>query len=147
MEKCQVCVDAGLVIRLVAFPEDVFIQGLWERWEREDWLVHAPGLLLYEVTNVLHRYERNGYIHTSAAVAALEAVLSLPVQLAGDGDLHREAMAMARELSLPAAYDAHYLALARRLEIELWTTDGRLAQTCREHGLDWVHPVALSPQP
>jgi predicted nucleic acid-binding protein len=76
----------------------------------------------------------------------LEAVLSLPLRLTGDGDLHREAMATARELSRPAAYDAHYLALARRLGIELWTTDSRLAQTCREHGLDWVHPIVPPPQ-
>jgi len=33
---------------------------------------------------------------------------------------------LAEAHGLPATYDAHYLALAERLEAELWTADRRL---------------------
>jgi hypothetical protein len=46
-----------------------------------------------------------------------------------------------RPLSLPAAYDAHYLALAERVGAEFWTTDRRLANKVRE-ALPWVHLLA-----
>jgi predicted nucleic acid-binding protein len=35
---------------------------------------------------------------------------------------------MACESGLPAIYDAHYLALAHRLNAEFWTADRRLFQ-------------------
>jgi predicted nucleic acid-binding protein len=35
---------------------------------------------------------------------------------------------------LPAAYDAHYLALARSLDVEFWTADARLARQVGERG-------------
>lgn len=42
-------------------------------------------------------------------------------------------MQLARQFNLPAAYDAHYLALAERLEAELWTLDRKLFNA--------VHPI------
>jgi len=55
--------------------------------------------------------------------------------------LHRRALQLAEALSLPAAYDAHYLALAERVGAEFWTTDRRLANKVRE-ALPWVHLLA-----
>lgn len=50
------------------------------------------------------------------------------------------AWTMADKFSLPAVYDAHYLALAELLEGEFWTADGRLARTVQS-SLPWVHLV------
>jgi len=58
----------------------------------------------------------------------LKAALSLPLRLHGDVSLHRWAVDLAERFSLPAAYDAHYLALAEWLGGEFWTADRRLAQ-------------------
>ena len=42
---------------------------------------------------------------------------------------------------LPATYDAHYLALAEWMDIELWTADMRLVKAIRSFDLDWVKGV------
>jgi predicted nucleic acid-binding protein len=47
---------------------------------------------------------------------------------------------LADQFSLPAAYDAHYLALAELLEGEFWTADGQLARRVQP-SLPWVHLV------
>ncbi|NPA27193.1 MAG: type II toxin-antitoxin system VapC family toxin, partial [Chloroflexi bacterium] len=56
-------------------------------------------------------------------------------------ELHLEALALAHELNLPAAYDAHYLALARRMNAEFWTADQRLAKAVARR-FPWVHVLA-----
>jgi predicted nucleic acid-binding protein len=61
----------------------------------------------------------------------------LPIRLYGEPELHARALDLARRLSLPAACDAHYLALADWLGAELWTADRRLARAV-EHDLPWV---------
>ena len=35
MNSSWLCVDANLVIRLIADPADESIQNLWERWDAE----------------------------------------------------------------------------------------------------------------
>jgi len=40
--------------------------------------------------------------------------------------VHRRALQLADTYNLPAAYDAHYLALAEAFGCELWTDDQRL---------------------
>jgi len=54
--------------------------------------------------------------------------VTLPIELHGDEALHQRALELAARFTLPAAYDAHYLALAERFRAPLWTTDRRLAK-------------------
>ena len=63
--------------------------------------------------------------------------LSLPIELRTDADLHVRATDLAARFGLPAAYDAHYLALAERLGAPLWTTDRRLVNSVQA-ALPWV---------
>jgi predicted nucleic acid-binding protein len=140
MSNSWLCVDANLVIRLVADPTNDAIQALWEDWVTKDRRVAAPTLLLYEVTNAVYRYQKLGYLSSTAAQFALEAALALPIELDGDPDLHWRALELAQTLELPAAYDAHYLALAERLGAEFWTADRHLARRVQD-SLPWVHPV------
>ncbi|MGI8915847.1 MAG: type II toxin-antitoxin system VapC family toxin [Chloroflexota bacterium] len=135
------CTDAGLVIRLVAFPDDAPVRGLWQRWHDEQRVIVAPTLLYYEVTNVIHRSRHAGLLSAGAATLALDAALAIPIQLHGDHALHLAATKLAERFALPAAYDAHYLALAERLDAELWTADVRLARAVHV-ALPWVHHVA-----
>jgi predicted nucleic acid-binding protein len=140
MRNSWLCVDANLVIRLVADPRDESIRRLWEQWDAEKRQLAAPTLLYYEVTNALYRYQKQGLLSASAVRLALEAALSLPLRLYGESDLHWQALDLAERFSLPATYDAHYLALAEWLGGEFWTADRRLAQAVQT-ALPWVHLV------
>lgn len=141
MPNSWTCADACLVIRLVAYPDDAPVRGLWQRWRDGQRSIAAPTLLYYEVTNVIHRSQRAGLLSTTAARLALDAALAIPIHLHGDTALHLAAKRMAERFSLPATYDAHYLALAERLDAEFWTADARLARAVQA-ALPWVHQVA-----
>src|SRR5947209_3572650 len=112
MVVSRICVDASLVIPLVADPADTAIENLWDRWIAGGRSIAAPRLLYYEVTNGLYRYLAPGTMSGEAVRQALAAVLTLPIRINDDVELHNTAVAMAARFSLPAAYDAHYLALS-----------------------------------
>ena len=132
-----ICIDASLVVRLVVSQSDPF-HAQWENWAQENTRVVAPSLLYYEVTNGLYRYEKSGILPLEAVNKSLAAALAFPIQLFGDAELHRHAKTLAKKYSLNATYDAHYLALAERMGIELWTADARLVNALIPFKVDWV---------
>lgn len=132
-----ICVDANLVLRFVTRDEDEVVTNLWHRWHMEEWSFVAPLLLRYEVTNAIHRLRRAGALTDAGSDEALRSAVDLPINLHADAELHGLALGFAARFDLPAAYDAHYLALADRLGVEFWTADRRLAHTVRLH-LPWV---------
>lgn len=140
MNSSSVCVDANLVVRLVADPRDKLVRTLWEQWDSEKRLLCAPTLLYFEVTNALYRYQRAELMSSSSMRLALNAALSLPIRLYGEEKLHSLAIDFAERFSLPAAYDAHYLALAQHLSAEFWSADKRLIKAVQA-ALPWVHSV------
>jgi predicted nucleic acid-binding protein len=140
MNSSCLCVDASLIIRLFVNPQSERVLQLWTQWDEEGRQIAAPTLLYYEVANAIYRYQRHGRMSSSAAQLTLEALLALPITLHGDAALHSRALVLAERLSLPAAYDAHYLALAERLGAELWTADSQLGHAARDT-LSWVHVV------
>jgi predicted nucleic acid-binding protein len=66
--------------------------------------------------------------------------LALPITLYDDDALHGRAFDLGGQYKLPAACDAHYLALAERLSIDFFTGDRRLWNAVR-HELPWVRLV------
>jgi predicted nucleic acid-binding protein len=140
MPNSWICVDANLVMRLVIAPQDQPVQQLWQQWQRDNQQLAAPTLLRYEVTNALYRYKEQGLLSAEIVRIGLNAALTLPIQLYSDADLHRRALALTERFALPAAYAAHYLAVAEQLDAELWTADRRLARAV-ESALAWVHLV------
>jgi len=140
MSNSSVCVDASLVVRLVADPSDKRVRSLWEEWDAEKRPFWAPTLLYFEVSNALYRYQRAGMMSASSVRLALTAALSLPVQLYGEETLHSQALDLAERFSLPAVYDAHYLAVAQHLGAEFWSSDRKLIHTVQS-ALPWVHLV------
>lgn len=126
MPSSWICVDASCVVRLLTAPEDEDIVAAWREATAQNRLFAAPTLLLYEISSALDRYEYGGVIAADMVDEALNAAWKLPVRLFGDEQLHRDAVELARQLAQAATYDAHYLALARRLDGEFWTADRRL---------------------
>ncbi|MGQ9921569.1 MAG: type II toxin-antitoxin system VapC family toxin [Desulfobacca sp.] len=129
MLHSMMCVDASFVLRLLGStsPEAAPAQ-MWLESQEQGKIAVAPGLLYYEVANALHRYVVKDQLTAAAARQLLELALDLEIEVYSEPDLHYQALRLAQELALPAAYDAHYLALAKRLGAELWTADQRLAR-------------------
>jgi len=142
MNSLPLCVDANLVIRLVVDPKDAAVRQMWEQWDADRRQIAAPTLLYYEVSNALYRYQHAEMMSSTAARLALKAALALPIRLYGDRELHRRALDLAERFSLPAAYDAHYLALADWLGGDFWTADRRLGRAV-QNDLPWVHVVEV----
>lgn len=140
-----ICIDAGLVIRLVAEPDDQAVREQWADWRTERREYVAPALLYYEVVNGIYKYVRYGPMPESVARTALEAALALPVHLISTDDLHQRAWGFATDFALRATYDAHYLALADSLGVPFYTVDGRLHRAVKSK-LSWVHLVGTEEQ-
>lgn len=142
MVNSWICVDANLVVRLVADPQDTTVRQKWQQWEEDGQQLAAPTLLHYETTNALYQYQRQGFLSAETVRVAQEAALALPLTLYGDAELHRAALRLAQHLALPATYDAYYLAVAERLGADLWTADRRLFEAAGDE-LPWVRLLAL----
>ena len=62
----------------------------------------------------------------------LVRLLAYPVDFHEDDALLKEAYELAGEFNRPRAYDAQYLALAKRLSCEFWTADERLFNAVKD---------------
>jgi predicted nucleic acid-binding protein len=113
---------------------------VWERLVQADGDLIAPTLLPYEVADVLHKQRCLGLVTTELAGLQLDRCLRLPIELHGDARLHCRALELAYDRQLPATYDAHYVALAERFRVPLWTCDRRLADALGD-GVPEVHLV------
>lgn len=125
------CVDASVAAKWVV-PEEYSSQALAlvnSAMDANEWIV-APPLLPFEVTNVLRQRMRRRGMPLIDAEKALATFATFPVTLIASDELYRRALSIADMYGLPAAYDAHYVALAQILECDLWTDDRRL-----RHGL------------
>ncbi len=112
------CPDASLLVRFLLFGEPgSAIANLWEGWLKAGVSMIAPTLIFYEVNNVLHQYVRHGKLNSHEAETPFQLGLSLNIVTMMDASLHQRALQLARIFQLPATYDAHYLALAERLDV------------------------------
>lgn len=133
----SICVDASFVVRLVVEnPLSDRAEALFGGWLEDQRPIAAPALLFAEVANALYRYEKATYLSAATVAGCLDAALALPISLYSDLSLHRQALRIASEGRLRAAYDPHYVALAEALEAELWTADSKMinaleARECR----------------
>jgi predicted nucleic acid-binding protein len=136
-----VCVDASFVIKL-GIPEagSDQVEDLWREWHHKGREIVAPHLLHCEIVSVICHAVNRGRITPEEGLQVLEHLLALPIRFLAPEGLHISACNIAMEWGQPAAYDAHYLALAQNLGCELWTGDRKLYQTVREK-MPWVRLV------
>lgn len=137
----ETCLDSSVLVRSIEPTPRPEIRKLWREWLRDKIMLHAPALMRYEVVNALYQIQKAGLISSEQAHQALQEALERPIVLHEEEDLHQKALELAAKYKLPATYDAHYLALAQQLGVELWTTDAKLVRAV-EGRLAWVRLVS-----
>ncbi|HDQ34691.1 MAG TPA: PIN domain-containing protein [Chloroflexi bacterium] len=134
-----VCLDASFLVQMVLHGEFVdCAAALWREWHVTNRELIAPSLIYYEINNAVYRYVKQGSLSLADGQLVLENVFSFSITVYQDFELPRNALKIAERFKLPAAYDAHYLALAQRFQADFWTADRRLFNTVQEF-LPWVH--------
>jgi predicted nucleic acid-binding protein len=132
-----VAVDASLAAKLVfAEQHSTRATALFGLWARSGFQPVAPSLIIEELTNSVYKRLRRNDIRLDDALSALGALLGLDIEVRDVGPA--QALAIAHEHRLSAAYDGFYLALAQDHGCELWTADERLHNAVRSR-LPWVH--------
>lgn len=141
-----VIVDANVAIKWVLREDDSHIaRSLLSGWIEEQVVVLVPTLFTYEVTNILYRKAHQGEISLDRAKLGITKILSTGLEIAHseglDSSINIRAMELAERFNLPAAYDAHYLALAESEGYDLWTADTRMWRAVTGK-LDWVRNIS-----
>ena len=135
-----ICIDANLVVQLVAGTGDVTVDDAWQKWRSQRTRFVAPLLMLYEVTNAIYQMGRIGSMSATDTRRILQSVLAIPIEYQSERRDHERALELAQRFNIRAAYDAQYLALAEREGVEFWTRDERIVNAVRPH-VPWVHLV------
>jgi predicted nucleic acid-binding protein len=120
----MIVVDASAVLEILLRSEigerlEAAVSGL---------TLEAPHILDIEVAHVLRRWAASGKMTSGQATEALALFLEMPIRRHPHTHLMPEIWKLRHELT---AYDAAYLALARRLDAELLTTDDGLRKRAK----------------
>ena len=136
-----IVVDASLALKWVLEEEDSSgAKKLLQQWTDNDVEIIAPALFVYEVTSILYRQTVTKKLSYDDASEGLKKLFSMGVILEFSDYEQKsvQAMAFARQFSLPAAYDAQYLSLAFSEDCRYWTADAKLWKAVQGK-LNWVH--------
>ncbi len=135
----MIVIDASVAVKLILVEEfsDVSLQ-LYGYETKQGRIVIAPPLLLGEITNIIRqRMRRTPPITMEEALELLDDFQAFQIEIRNPPGLHHQALSISDEFGLAAAYDAHYLALARITGAEFWTNDRRLIRQVSDR-LDFV---------
>jgi len=140
MNNNIVVVDASLALKWVISEQDTDkAEHLLNRWVNAGTKISVPALFVYEITNIIYRKTVTRELILDEALLVLTKMFSMGVSV--DFSSHEyistQAMMQAHRFSLPAAYDAHYLALSMNKDCEFWTADKRLWNAVKGK-LTWV---------
>jgi len=116
-------VDASVVAPLIA---DGGLDGDLCRAAVKGNVLAAPDLLRVEVLSVIRRHVAFGKLNTRQANHAVEDLVDLPITLYPTTPLLRRCWELHSNVT---AYDACYVALAEALDVELLTSDAKLASS------------------
>jgi len=97
--------------------------------------LYVPDLFYVECTNILWKYVRRFGYSPEAARQDVADLVRLPLLAVSMADLAENALGLALEHGI-TAYDAAYVALARRLTLPLVTADEALVRRLDGAGLD-----------
>jgi predicted nucleic acid-binding protein len=143
----MIVLDASVAVKLV-FPEqdsDRALALLNATIQAGD-TVLAPPLLPFEVANAIRQRMIRQGLALPRADQIMTRFLAFPIMLTAPDGLYNRAIALADAHNLPAAYDAHYLALAQSHSCDLWTDDQRLLRTVGS-ALSYARAISTYPLP
>ncbi len=128
-----VCLDAGLVIKLVSpEPDSPQVEAAFQKWKAEGVDLVAPAFAAAEVDSVFRQKVMRGELTEELADEAFRLAARLPIRLDVAMDCRERAWEMARQFRFPTVYDAVYLALAETRQYEFWTADRKLYECVKE---------------
>ena len=135
-----VVVDASVVLKWQLEDEEAVSEALALR---NDFLIHgridlaAPSLLVYEVTNGMLTATRQGRLSRDQAEEGLANLLAAGVRLMAPDPPRILSLSLLWKIS---AYDGTYLAIAEKLDSEVWTGDRAFYTACRRKGsrVRWI---------
>jgi predicted nucleic acid-binding protein len=127
-------VDASLLIDvLVGLPAG----QPWRTWVASSEALAAPDCLGVELGRYLRRHTLSGVLDVSDANRSFAAFSALGVEIYPTGPLLAEALALRENFTFD---DGLYIALARRLDEPLATTDAKLARAATRLGVSIATP-------
>jgi len=135
-------VDACLPVALITpDPKQAVVAAKFRAWSTAGEDLHAPGILPYEIANVLSRLVWEGNFDPADIPQAWADIQDLgiplhPFDFLADGP---RIASIARALRRKHATDCAYISLASRLRCDVWTIDGQLARSAQAQGF----PVQL----
>ncbi len=123
----QVCVDAGLVIKLVTQePDSEQVDALFAGWQSQKARLIAPAFAVAEIDSVLRQKVHRGQLSPEAADRSFAAACQVPLRTPVIKGHRQRTWEIAKAFQFPQAYDAAYLALADLAGCEFWTADQKL---------------------
>ncbi len=123
-----VVLDSNVVVALVLDAKRApAVERRLRDWADAGETLHAPSLFRYEVASALTRNIVAGALDEADAESAWQRIAAIDVRFHDLTD-GLAVIAIARKLQRESAYDAAYVALAQRLDAQLWTLDGPLAR-------------------
>ncbi|MFQ5898370.1 MAG: type II toxin-antitoxin system VapC family toxin [Candidatus Methylomirabilia bacterium] len=127
-------VDASVVLKWQLEDEQAVAHAVALR---DDFLLHgrvslaAPSLLIFELTNAMVTATRQGRLSRHQAEEGLATLLATGIRLVPVDASRIFSLSLEWKVS---AYDGAYLALAEKLDSEVWTGDRAFYTACRRKG-------------
>lgn len=126
-----VVVDANILIAYGLADEPLHTQAtqILSTWQTVGERLTAPRLFRSEITAVIRKAVYQQRINPEQGRLMLSQLLIYPLEFHEDDMMLKEAYELAVRFNRPRAYDTQYMALAERLDCELWTADERLVNS------------------
>jgi predicted nucleic acid-binding protein len=138
----EVCIDAGLAIKLVLQESDsARADQLFAKWKAEETRLIVPAFAPAEIDSIIRQRVARGEITEEQAETYFQAAVGLPIEFPVEPTLRLHAWKIARQFSFVHVYDAVYLALAELRGCQFWTADRRLFDQVK-NDLNFVRHVA-----
>lgn len=142
LDRCPaVCIDASVGAKWFLRDEEGSgsAMALLERFVSGSLRIVVPELFLYEMGSLMSVAARRRRISAAAAVAAVEQLERLSLDLVSAHREMRSALAFSLRLGV-SLHDSAYLAAAEAQGVPLVTDDRRLLDATSGR-LDWVHSL------
>ena len=137
-----VVIDSNILIAFGLADELLHTQAnqILAAWQSTRTPLAAPRLFRSEITAVVRKVVYQKRITHEQGREMLARFLLYPVEFHEDDALMKAAYELSGEFNRPRAYDAQYMALAKRLSCEFWTADERMFNAVKDRfsGIKWL---------